>query len=166
MTQVMEALKVGDSMEVKGPLGHFIYQGRGSYKHSGKAGTCRQLSMIAGGTGITPMWQVIQVTSLFFLCCCHSPACTCRPLVGLRWGRPSATLLPQPLAVAAAVGQQCLGLHGTTLLGLFNRQADVPAVHMHCRATPAAPATCTSTKLPRELLLLSLVPAEAICSGI
>lgn len=60
MTQVMEALKVGDSMEVKGPLGHFIYQGRGSYKHSGKAGTCRQLSMIAGGTGITPMWQVIQ----------------------------------------------------------------------------------------------------------
>ena len=61
MTQVMEALKVGDSMEVKGPLGHFIYQGRGKFKHSGKAGTCRQLSMIAGGTGITPMWQVIQV---------------------------------------------------------------------------------------------------------
>ena len=116
MTQVMEALKIGDSMEVKGPLGHFIYQGRGSFKHSGKTGTCRQLSMIAGGTGITPMWQVIQV-SLFLSLTVECSAClSLLPAVRPMGERPSAGLLPQHLAVATAVEQQCLGLHGTSLL--------------------------------------------------
>ena len=34
--------------------------------------------------------------------------------------------------------------------GLPIRQAKAPAVHVHCRP---APATCTSTKLPSEVLL-------------
>lgn len=62
MTQYMEKMAVGDSIDVKGPLGHFIYKGRGLYSHSGREGEVKQLSMIAGGTGITPMWQVVQVT--------------------------------------------------------------------------------------------------------
>ena len=61
MTQYMEKMAIGDSIDVKGPLGHFIYQGRGSYSHHGHSGTVKQMSMIAGGTGITPMWQVIKV---------------------------------------------------------------------------------------------------------
>ena len=61
MTQYMEKMAIGDSIDVKGPLGHFIYQGRGSYLHHGHPGTVKQMSMIAGGTGITPMWQVIKV---------------------------------------------------------------------------------------------------------
>lgn len=64
MTQYMEKMAVGDSIDVKGPLGHFIYKGRGLYSHSGREGQVKQLSMIAGGTGITPMWQVVQVTLL------------------------------------------------------------------------------------------------------
>lgn len=43
-------LKVGDQLEVKGPKGSFEY-GRNAYEH---------LGMIAGGTGITPMYQVIR----------------------------------------------------------------------------------------------------------
>ena len=43
---------------MKGPLGHFTYLGRGQYEHSGEPSTCRRLSLIAGGTGITPIWQV------------------------------------------------------------------------------------------------------------
>lgn len=62
MTQYMEKMAIGDSIDVKGPLGHFIYKGRGSYSHHGQEGKVKQMSMIAGGTGITPMWQVVQVS--------------------------------------------------------------------------------------------------------
>lgn len=65
MTQYMEKMAIGDTIDVKGPLGHFIYHGRGSYSQHGHTGTVKQMSMIAGGTGITPMWQVIKV----YLCC-------------------------------------------------------------------------------------------------
>ncbi|KAL0040785.1 hypothetical protein WJX79_005466 [Trebouxia sp. C0005] len=60
MTQFMEKMAIGDTIDVKGPLGHFIYKGRGVYSHHGKEGKVKQMSMIAGGTGITPMWQVVQ----------------------------------------------------------------------------------------------------------
>ncbi len=63
MTQFMEKMAIGDTIDVKGPLGHFIYKGRGLYSHHGKEGKVKQMSMIAGGTGITPMWQVVQVSS-------------------------------------------------------------------------------------------------------
>jgi hypothetical protein len=62
MTQFMEKMAIGDTIDVKGPLGHFIYKGRGVYSHHGKEGKVKQMSMIAGGTGITPMWQVVQVS--------------------------------------------------------------------------------------------------------
>jgi nitrate reductase (NAD(P)H) len=60
MTQYLDRMAIGDSIDVKGPLGHFQYLGRGRYKHSGHEGHATRLSMIAGGTGITPMWQVVQ----------------------------------------------------------------------------------------------------------
>lgn len=61
MSQYLEHMQVGDAIDVKGPLGHFIYQGKGAYRHSGHPGEATHLNMIAGGTGITPMYQVIQV---------------------------------------------------------------------------------------------------------
>ena len=67
MTQYMEKMEIGDSIDVKGPLGHFVYKGKGIYSHHGREGKVKQMSMIAGGTGITPMWQVIQVIALIQL---------------------------------------------------------------------------------------------------
>ena len=58
MSQVLDKLSIGDSIEVKGPIGHFHYLGRGQYTKDHVPGTCTELSMIAGGTGITPMWQI------------------------------------------------------------------------------------------------------------
>ncbi len=43
------SLKVGDTVNVKGPKGNFVYA----------PNAYRALGMIAGGTGITPMFQVI-----------------------------------------------------------------------------------------------------------
>ena len=73
MTQYMEKMAIGDTIDVKGPLGHFIYKMRGEYSHHGKEGKVKQMSMIAGGTGITPMWQVIQVSTAPF-CLPHVPS--------------------------------------------------------------------------------------------
>lgn len=46
----MATLKIGDSMKVKGPKGAMVYT----------PNMCRRIGMIAGGTGITPMLQVIR----------------------------------------------------------------------------------------------------------
>ena len=61
MSCYLESLNINDTIDVKGPLGHFVYYGNGKYRNHGREGKCTEMSMIAGGTGITPMYQVIQV---------------------------------------------------------------------------------------------------------
>ena len=46
----MDTLQIGDTMKVKGPKGAMVYT----------PNMCRHLGMIAGGTGITPMLQIIR----------------------------------------------------------------------------------------------------------
>lgn len=46
----MAALRIGDTMKVKGPKGAMVYT----------PNMCSHLGMIAGGTGITPMLQIIR----------------------------------------------------------------------------------------------------------
>lgn len=50
MSKHIHSLKIGDTLEMKGPILKFEY----------KPNTKREIGMIAGGTGITPMFQVIQ----------------------------------------------------------------------------------------------------------
>lgn len=56
-SQYMNSLEVGDSLELQGPFGHIEYFGRQNWKKYGKRS---KLGMIAGGTGITPMLQIIK----------------------------------------------------------------------------------------------------------
>ncbi len=58
MSQHLDRLAIGDTMDVKGPVGHMEYVGRGQYKLNRKQFSTKAISMIAGGTGITPCWQV------------------------------------------------------------------------------------------------------------
>jgi nitrate reductase (NAD(P)H) len=60
MTQYLESLQIGSYIDVKGPLGHVEYTGRGNFVINGKQRHARRLAMICGGSGITPMYQVIQ----------------------------------------------------------------------------------------------------------
>eukprot|EP01026_Neomeris_dumetosa_P052928 TRINITY_DN4715_c0_g1_i6.p1 TRINITY_DN4715_c0_g1~~TRINITY_DN4715_c0_g1_i6.p1 ORF type:complete len:885 (+),score=166.80 TRINITY_DN4715_c0_g1_i6:81-2657(+) len=60
MSQHLDTLKIGDTIDVKGPLGDFIYLGKGQYSYKNQEYPTKQISMIAGGTGITPMYQVIK----------------------------------------------------------------------------------------------------------
>jgi len=58
MSQHLESLQIGDTIDVKGPIGEFEYKGKGDFTWHGKPRSCTHISMIAGGTGLTPCWQV------------------------------------------------------------------------------------------------------------
>eukprot|EP00760_Papus_ankaliazontas_P017165 PhM_4_TR17050/c0_g1_i4/m.94813/K00326/E1.6.2.2; cytochrome-b5 reductase len=62
LTQYLEGLKIGDTIDVSGPRGRFHYLGRGGYtiSHPQRKGTFRKVGMVAGGTGITPMLQLAR----------------------------------------------------------------------------------------------------------
>ena len=67
MSQHIENLKIGDTLDFTGPKGRLEYKGCGRFKIDGikKSDSSREchvteIGMIAGGSGITPMWQIIQ----------------------------------------------------------------------------------------------------------
>eukprot|EP01041_Mallomonas_annulata_P014922 gene14922-31682_t len=63
MSQYLYNMKIGDAMEMKGPKGHLEYMGKGLIKINKRQiitdYKVKKLGMVAGGTGITPMLQVI-----------------------------------------------------------------------------------------------------------
>lgn len=63
LSQYMEAMKVGDMLKVKGPLGHFEYLGRGRFIQSGEEKSAKSIGLICGGTGLTPAYQVLKAVS-------------------------------------------------------------------------------------------------------
>ncbi|EGD76286.1 NADH-cytochrome b5 reductase 3 [Salpingoeca rosetta] len=67
MSQYLETLKIGDTIDVRGPAGHITYLGNGHFEFADKSKKLpprrrhvKKIGMMAGGTGITPMLQIIQ----------------------------------------------------------------------------------------------------------
>eukprot|EP01051_Picozoa_sp_SAG22_P003117 SAG22_NODE_147_length_17533_cov_46.384536_16_plen_175_part_00 len=60
MSQYLGRLAIGDSIECKGPIGHFEYVGNGQIVKDGEASKVAKLGFICGGTGITPAFQIIK----------------------------------------------------------------------------------------------------------
>ncbi|XP_071731200.1 nitrate reductase [NADH]-like [Rutidosis leptorrhynchoides] len=60
MSQYLESMPLGSSLCIKGPLGHIEYMGKGTFSVHGKQKFATKLAMFAGGTGITPIYQVMQ----------------------------------------------------------------------------------------------------------
>jgi len=66
MSQYLNDMKIGDSIDVRGPSGNLIYNGKGDFairkdkKSEAVVKNYKKVSMIAGGTGITPMLQLIR----------------------------------------------------------------------------------------------------------
>ncbi|XP_027333893.1 nitrate reductase [NADH] 2 isoform X2 [Abrus precatorius] len=60
MSQHLDSRPIGSILDVKGPLGHIEYNGRGNFSVHGKHRYAKRLAMLAGGTGITPIYQVAQ----------------------------------------------------------------------------------------------------------
>jgi cytochrome-b5 reductase len=60
MSQYLDSMNIGDVIDVKGPNGRIEYMEKGRLRVSQNQIKVSQIAMIAGGTGITPMYQVIQ----------------------------------------------------------------------------------------------------------
>ena len=64
MTQYLDTMKLGDTIDISGPRGKLTYLGRGQFQFqkNDKSYTrkIKNLGLIAGGTGITPCFQIIQ----------------------------------------------------------------------------------------------------------
>lgn len=60
MTLALDALPIGSKIDCKGPTGRFEYLGNGRVIISGKERQLRSFKMICGGTGITPVFQVLR----------------------------------------------------------------------------------------------------------
>ncbi|XP_033645829.1 NADH-cytochrome b5 reductase 3-like isoform X2 [Asterias rubens] len=66
MSQYLENMEIGDSIDVRGPSGLLVYDGCGQFsikadKKSEAVKThAKNIGMIAGGTGITPMLQLVR----------------------------------------------------------------------------------------------------------
>lgn len=66
LTQFLENMKIGDTINIAGPNGSLIYNGCGKFNIKSGYGqpfnskNYAKVAMIAGGTGITPMLQIIR----------------------------------------------------------------------------------------------------------
>merc|ERR1711920_303071 len=56
----LDSKSVGDEIEIMGPVGGNEYLGNGTFKLPGRTATVKNIGMMAGGTGLTPMLQVAQ----------------------------------------------------------------------------------------------------------
>ena len=60
MTVGFAQLAIGDVVELKGPIGHFVWLGNGMARIHGKEQRVREVGMVCGGSGVTPILQVLR----------------------------------------------------------------------------------------------------------
>lgn len=60
MSQFFGDLRIGDKVDIAGPFGLIEYKGNGKFMMSKKEVQASMIGMMAGGTGITPMVQLLK----------------------------------------------------------------------------------------------------------
>jgi len=60
MTKALDQIPTGHFVDFKGPIGKFEYLGKGKCTVGGKERWVKRFLMIAGGSGITPIFQVLR----------------------------------------------------------------------------------------------------------
>lgn len=58
MSQHLDAMQIGDSLDFRGPVGEFEYSAKGNFTIEGEPCFATKFNMVAGGTGITPVMQI------------------------------------------------------------------------------------------------------------
>jgi cytochrome-b5 reductase len=65
MSQYLNNLKIGETMDAQGPKGNMTYLGKGTFelrhgRENKELRSAKHVGMIAGGTGVTPMYQLVK----------------------------------------------------------------------------------------------------------
>lgn len=60
MTQALDSIPIGHFVDFKGPIGHFEYLSDGNCTINHKPRHIKRFIMICGGSGITPIFQVLR----------------------------------------------------------------------------------------------------------
>mmetsp|Transcript_38216 Transcript_38216/g.62020 ORF Transcript_38216/g.62020 Transcript_38216/m.62020 type:complete len:909 (+) Transcript_38216:214-2940(+) len=60
LTQQLDKLYIGDEVEIQGPYGRVEYLGRSKFNFGSRTLEKKMVGLIAGGTGITPMIQLLK----------------------------------------------------------------------------------------------------------
>ncbi|RCI04525.1 NADH-cytochrome b5 reductase [Rhizopus stolonifer] len=94
ISKLMGELKVGDSVGMRGPKGNFSY----------KRNMVKAIGMIAGGTGITPMLQIIQRV-------CNDPADKTKIVLIFANVTEDDILLKEELDTMAVNSPDCFQVH-------------------------------------------------------
>lgn len=59
MTNLLDCMLIGESVEIRGPTGEIEYQGSGKFLIDGKQCTFRHVSLVLGGSGVTPGYALM-----------------------------------------------------------------------------------------------------------
>ncbi|KAL6229260.1 hypothetical protein BDW75DRAFT_249970 [Aspergillus navahoensis] len=59
MSNVLDCLAEGEEVEIKGPAGAIVYKGNGTFNIDDKERTFERITLVLGGSGVTPGYQVI-----------------------------------------------------------------------------------------------------------
>ncbi|KAK0388670.1 hypothetical protein NLU13_4913 [Sarocladium strictum] len=111
MTQALDAIPLGHFVEFKGPVGKFEYLSRGLCRISGRDRHVRRFHMICGGSGITPIFQVLRAVAQD-----AEDATECNLLDGNR-GEEDILLRSELDQLSSAASGRCTLLHTLTQPG-------------------------------------------------
>ncbi|KAL2868951.1 putative nitrate reductase [Aspergillus lucknowensis] len=59
MSNILDCLAEGEEVEIKGPAGEIVYEGNGTVKINENRRTYDRITLVLGGSGVTPGYQVI-----------------------------------------------------------------------------------------------------------
>lgn len=59
MSNILDCIPLGEEVEVRGPTGDIVYNSNGNFTIEGKERTVKRVSLVLGGSGITPGYSLI-----------------------------------------------------------------------------------------------------------
>ena len=59
MSNILDCMPIGEQVEIRGPTGEIMYEGNGKFVIEGKKMTFKKISLVLGGSGITPGYALL-----------------------------------------------------------------------------------------------------------
>lgn len=59
LSNILDCIPTGEEVEIRGPTGEILYQGSGKFLIEGKERVFRRVSLVLGGSGITPGYSLV-----------------------------------------------------------------------------------------------------------